>query len=203
MRVSRFFITFAAMEKKELRAYIRKVKQRQQQDMLARQSALLCDRLLRHPRIVAAATVLLYWPLPDEVDTWALIRSLCAQGKRVLLPKVISDTAMTLHPYDGDGAMAIGPFGILEPCTPPIALAELQAITLPDDGNGKGNKAVAIVPGMAFDRQGHRLGRGKGYYDRLLQQLPHLYTIGLCFSFQLVDGVPAEATDIAMDEVVC
>lgn len=62
---------------------------------------------------------------------------------------------------------------------------------------------VAIVPGMAFDREGHRLGRGKGYYDRFLAQLPHIYKIGICFPFQLVDKVPADVHDILMDEVIC
>ena len=55
---------------------------------------------------------------------------------------------------------------------------------------------------MAFDRQGHRLGRGKGYYDRFLSRVPNIYKIGVCFPFQLVDSVPFEDTDILMDEVV-
>ena len=62
---------------------------------------------------------------------------------------------------------------------------------------------LAIVPGMAFDPQGHRLGRGRGYYDRFLPLIPQAYKIGLCFPFQLVGNVPTEPTDIAMDEVVC
>jgi 5-formyltetrahydrofolate cyclo-ligase len=61
---------------------------------------------------------------------------------------------------------------------------------------------VAVVPGMVFDAQGHRLGRGKGYYDRFLAKLPGVYKIGLCFSWQMVDEVPSEANDITMDEVM-
>ena len=61
---------------------------------------------------------------------------------------------------------------------------------------------VAIIPGMAFDAEGHRLGRGKGYYDRFLSRVPHLYKIGLCFSWQLVDHVPYDEHDIKMDEVI-
>ena len=55
---------------------------------------------------------------------------------------------------------------------------------------------------MAFDACGHRLGRGKGYYDRLLPRLSHCYKIGICFDFQKVPSVPTEPTDIAMDEVL-
>ena len=61
----------------------------------------------------------------------------------------------------------------------------------------------AIIPGMAFDAQGHRLGRGRGYYDRFLAQAADVYKLGLCFPFQLVEAVPCEATDVAMDRVEC
>jgi 5-formyltetrahydrofolate cyclo-ligase len=61
---------------------------------------------------------------------------------------------------------------------------------------------VAIVPGMAFDTEGHRLSRGKGYYDRFLSHVPYLYKIGLCFSWQIVDCVPCDEHDIVMDEII-
>ena len=61
---------------------------------------------------------------------------------------------------------------------------------------------VAIIPGMSFDNDGNRLGRGKGYYDRLLAKIPQTYKIGMCFDFQKVEEVPTEETDIRMDEVL-
>ena len=61
---------------------------------------------------------------------------------------------------------------------------------------------LIIVPGVGFDRQGNRLGRGKGYYDRLLPRIPSAYKIGICFPFQLVEEIPAEPFDIRMDEIV-
>ena len=61
---------------------------------------------------------------------------------------------------------------------------------------------VAIIPGMAFDAGGNRLGRGKGYYDRLLARIPDVYKIGICFDFQKVESVPADINDIKMDEVI-
>jgi 5-formyltetrahydrofolate cyclo-ligase len=61
---------------------------------------------------------------------------------------------------------------------------------------------VAIVPGMAFDKAGHRLGRGKGFYDRLLPRLTQAHKIGVCFPFQYLDEIPCEEHDVVMDEVI-
>ena len=61
---------------------------------------------------------------------------------------------------------------------------------------------LAVVPGMAFDIQNNRLGRGKGYYDRMLPKLVNAYKIGVCFSFQRLPGIPAEGNDVKMDEVI-
>ena len=58
------------------------------------------------------------------------------------------------------------------------------------------------VPGVAFDRNGNRLGRGKGYYDRLLPRIPQAYKVGICFKFQIVEEIPAEPFDIRMDEII-
>lgn len=61
---------------------------------------------------------------------------------------------------------------------------------------------VALIPGMAFTQDGKRLGRGKGYYDRLLAQMPSVYKIGICFPFQLLKDIPTDENDILMDEVI-
>ena len=61
---------------------------------------------------------------------------------------------------------------------------------------------LVIVPGVAFDRDGNRLGRGKGYYDRLLPRIPSAYKVGICFPFQIIEEVPAEPFDIRMDEII-
>ena len=146
-------------------------------------------KLSRHPRLADAHTVLLYSALPDEVQTLPLLNRLSAEGKTVLLPRVVSDTDMELRRYTGPNDLEPGAFGIMEPTGELFTDYDLID--------------VAIVPGMAFDREGHRLGRGKGYYDRFLARLPHIYKIGVCFPFQLVDQVPTDAHDILMDEVIC
>jgi 5-formyltetrahydrofolate cyclo-ligase len=97
---------------------------------------------------------------------------------------------MTIHEYLGpDSLLPSEPYGILEPTTPELSIINCQL-------------SIVIVPGMAFDKQGHRLGRGKGYYDRFLSRVPNIYKIGVCFPFQLVESVPSEETDILMDEVI-
>ena len=126
--------------------------------------------------------------LPDEVPTQSLLDHLVAAGKTVLLPRVVNDTDMELRHYTGRHDLQPGAYGIMEPVGRPFT--EYKQID------------VAIIPGMAFDREGHRLGRGKGYYDRFLSRVPNIYKIGLCFSWQLVDSVPTDEHDIRMDETV-
>ena len=141
---------------------------------------------MAHPRWQEARTVLLYHSLPDEPDTHAFVRQ-WAGKKRILLPVVVGDD-LELRVYTDDGSLRTGAFHIAEPTGK--AFTDYAAIDL------------AIVPGVAFDREGNRLGRGKGYYDRLLPRLK-AYKIGLCFPFQLVESIPAEAHDVRMDEIIC
>ena len=132
--------------------------------------------------------ILLYSALPDEVPTQALMDELVEQGKTVLLPRVISETEMELRRYTGPQDLQEGAYGIMEPTGE--LFTDYKTI------------GVAIIPGMAFDTEGHRLGRGKGYYDRFLSRVPYIYKIGLCFSWQIVDSVPCDDYDIKMDEVI-
>ncbi len=81
---------------------------------------------------------------------------------------------------------AVGDFNILEPQNEPYT----------------GDYDLIVVPGVAFDRKGNRIGRGRGYYDRFLCKHLNVKRIGICFDFQLVDEVPTEPNDIRMDEVI-
>lgn len=177
------------MDKNQLRQYIRNEKRQHSQCELEALSLSVCRSLLADERLSAAHSVLLYHPLPDEVDVRMVIDTLYAKDIEVYLPKVVSDTEMTLHRYEGPASLQKGSFGILEPQTP--ACEPLPMID------------VAVIPGMAFDAAGHRLGRGKGYYDRFLHSIPYLYKIGVCYPFQLVDNVPTDENDVKMDAVVC
>ena len=172
------------MNKTELRKLIRAQKREVTAQQLAQFSASVCRQLLASSRWKAAQTVLLYASLPDEVDTSVLLIDALKAEKRALLPVVKGDV-LELKTYHE--VTETGSFGIQEPVGE--AFFNYDEIDL------------AIIPGMAFDVNGHRLGRGKGYYDRLLP-LISAYKIGLCFPFQLVDEVPFEPHDQIVNEVI-
>ena len=173
------------MLKNELRHYIKQQKRQFTSQQLAQLSLPVLDRL--RPLLRDAKVVLAYYSLPDEVDTHVLIDELVAEGKTVLLPKVLDDTTMELRRYTGQQDLSEGAYHIMEPVGMPFT--DLSKID------------VALIPGIAFDAQGHRLGRGKGYYDRFLS-LVNTQTIGLCFDFQKVAEVPVDAHDRVVDRVV-
>lgn len=176
------------MLKQELREEIRRRKRQFSESQLKAFSVAIIQRLLAHPRIMEAKTILLYDSLGDEVDTHDALETLRLQGKTILLPKVISDGEMEVRRYEGPGSLRKGPFGILEPAGEPFT--QLGTID------------IAVIPGMGFDHLGNRLGRGKGYYDRFLAQIPKVYKLGICFDFQKVDTLPTGRYDIRMNEIL-
>lgn len=180
--------------KNALRKQIRTLKRTFCQEQLELFSAEICSKLLSDSAIADAKVVLAYYALPDEVSMKQLICSLVDAGKLVLLPEVVSETDMVLREYHSDSDLKVGAYGILEPTGKVFSKYELIDL--------------ALVPGMAFDKDGHRLGRGKGYYDRFFSKIQkkagHVpYSIGVCFPFQLVDSVPTDKHDFAVDRVVC
>lgn len=150
------------------------------------QSVEILAALEAHPAFRAANTVLLYHSLDDEVDTHAFIRK-WSSSKQILLPVVIGDE-LELRIYTGAEDMEISHYGIEEPVGE--AFTDYDSIDF------------IAVPGVAFDQKGNRLGRGKGYYDRLLPHIPSAYKAGICFPFQLVEEVPAESYDVRMDIII-
>ena len=173
------------MLKSELRQQIRILKRQFTPQQLGELSLAVVARL--RPRLAAARVVMAYYSLPDEVCTHQLLDELTAAGKTVLLPRVLDDGRMELRRYTGPADLQEGAFHIMEPVGEPFT--DLRRID------------VALIPGMAFDAQGRRLGRGKGYYDRFLRQLS-CRRIGVYFDFQKVAEVPVGELDIPVDEVI-
>ena len=173
--------------KKEIRAWIRQRKNAFTAVELLEKSRAVMKKVCTHPKILAAHTVMMFASLPDEVNSIETLEWLRHADKQVLLPIVVSDTEMRLKIYNGPASLREGSFHILEPTGDNYEECE------PID--------VAIVPGMAFDHHGHRLGRGKGYYDRFLSRV-QTYKIGVCFDFQLLEEVPCNPHDITMNEVI-
>ncbi len=182
--VSYFCHKFYPMDKKELRAYIKGLKKQHTKEQLLEQSEKILAKLEQHPDFIQAEKVMLYSALPDEVQTQAFLEKWHLK-KTIILPTVVGDDIIPVE-YGKDTAFAVGDFNILEPQNEPYT----------------GDFDLIVVPGVAFDRQGNRLGRGKGYYDRFLCQHMEVKRIGICFDFQCVDAIPTEPFDIRMDEII-
>jgi len=176
------------MTKEELRKEIKTEKAKYTPMELYIMSTEVIGRLLDNAHFNAAECVLLYYSLPDEVDTHDLIETLWECGVKVCLPRVVAGGGLEVCLCQSAGELSAGAYGIMEPTGE--ALEDLSCID------------VAIVPGFAFDAEGHRLGRGGGYYDRLLSTMEGIYKIGVGFDFQRRGTIPYEASDISVDAVV-
>jgi 5-formyltetrahydrofolate cyclo-ligase len=175
------------MLKQELRREVRLRKRQYTKEQLSVMSATIIRKLVADSHFVSAQTILMYFSLDDEVYTHQLVNDMAGE-KKILLPSVIDEENLALHVYRQADDLREGAFHIMEPTG--------ELFTRYEDID------VAVIPGMAFDRQGNRMGRGKGYYDRILAKIPNAYKIGICFEFQLFDEIPTDGYDITMDRVI-
>lgn len=139
-----------------------------------------------------AAAVILYGAKDHEVQTEVILADALASGRRVLFPRVVPQRSeLSLVPISDASELRPGAFGLLEPTGSEIVrVNEL-------------GRALICVPGVAFGRAGERLGRGGGFYDRLLAcAAPQVIAAGLAYSFQLLDSLPESATDRRVDLIV-
>lgn len=151
----------------------------------------LDDRLGLDPAWRRARWIALFVARADEISTAPLLERACA-GSRLVLPRVGLDRALEFCPVADLDALSSGAFGILEP--PPAA----PAVRLDE-------RDLVVLPGLAFDREGGRLGRGGGYYDRALARPLDLrrrpFLVGVGHWFQLIDRVPMTSLDVRVDLV--
>lgn len=152
-------------------------------------SGAIMRQLEQHPRFQQAQVVLLYASLPDEVSTMSFIERWSAT-KQILLPVVVGDV-LQLRRYTATACLQTGSFGIPEPTRTP-EFTDYASIDL------------AIIPGVAFTPGGQRLGRGRGYYDRLLEHplFANVYKLGICFPCQMFPELPCSPHDVNMDAVI-
>ncbi len=173
-------------QKQQLRSEIALQKKSYSPELLLSHSTQIIRKLESLPLFREASCIALYHALPDEVQTTELIEKWHLH-KTILLP-VIEGENIRFFPYQGKEHQQNGPYGISEPCRdgacPPIASIDL-----------------VVVPGIAFDKNLNRMGRGKGYYDRFLTNLT-AQKIGLCFDFQLLDTIPTQPFDKKMDLII-
>lgn len=173
------------MEKKFLRKQIALVKKSYSKSQLIELSSPIINKILNNPKFLSAKYILLYHSLSDEVYTHDLVNK-CLSNKTVLLPIVNNDT-LQIREYKSINDTVIGSYGIVEPLG-----KEFTDYSLID---------LVIVPGVAFDKNRNRLGRGKGFYDKFLSTVS-CYKIGICFPFQILDSIPTDCHDIKMDEII-
>jgi 5-formyltetrahydrofolate cyclo-ligase len=144
----------------------------------------LRDALLSLPEAQMAGTVAAYISVGTEPETRGLVYALWKRGTYVLLPLLLSDNDLDWASYEGPDSLSAGPRGLLQPTEPPRGPA---AVTSAD---------LVIVPALAVDRGGHRLGRGGGSYDRALARVgAAVPTIALIYDGELLDKVPAGRRD--------
>lgn len=174
-------------EKSILRKEIAARKKQFSSEQLNSWSEQIMEKLSTADLFQQARCIAIYHALPQEVQTAVFIEK-WYQQKKLALPLVQGDDLLFL-PYTGKDSIQKGSFGILEP------------IVTKDSESVESEIDLIVVPGVAFDRQHNRMGRGRGFYDRLLSTL-HVPTIGICFDFQLLAEIPTEPFDKKMDLII-
>ncbi len=158
----------------------------------AARSRAICAKILGSPAFSGASTLMLYMPMRSEVDVIAVALEAFRVGKTVCLPRVEPGretmNAIATKTFDNDS---------MRP--------DAMGVRSPEAGQRIPDSAIdlVIVPGVAFDMTGRRLGRGGGFYDRFLAQLPaHTLTIGVCFDWQIAAAVPYDQLDMPVQAVI-
>jgi 5-formyltetrahydrofolate cyclo-ligase len=192
------------MDKQEIRKEIKTLCS-QNKIFLAQKSTEICKKILTSLQYNAATSIFAYMALPDEVDLTPVIQDALENGKTVAVPKIISQSENIIKFFYLEKTKnlteqtATGTYNILEPDESlPARLDPAQ-------------KTLILVPGRAFTKEGDRLGRGKGYYDRFLGDVllngnrkdiaAYVILAGVCFDFQIKKSLPIDDRDIKMDLV--
>jgi 5-formyltetrahydrofolate cyclo-ligase len=134
-----------------------------------------------------ASVIYGYLPYNQEVRTTAILAQALRDGKRVAVPKVYGDTMRFIY-LDDLSKVETGYSGIPEP--------------VEDGPVAENENALVLMPGLAFDKNGNRMGYGGGFYDKFLAEEPNHPTVALCYGFQMVDTIPSEEYDIPVDYVL-
>lgn len=176
------------MTKEELRKEIRARIGEMTDNEKEAASVSICKQIIATPEWQKAGCVLLYAALQDEVNLCLLLKDAEKNGKRVYLP-VVAGNEMKLKLYESKYGLRRGEFNILEPAADAHELECMDELDL------------AIIPGRAFTADGMRLGRGRGYYDRILPSIS-CAKWGVAFGSQLVAELPSDPWDVRLDRVV-
>lgn len=181
------------MKKSKLRDLIKHKLMAQSEEKRRKKSWLIKEELFCLEEFKRAKVVMFYVSTDGEVDTALMIDETLKMGKKVVVPLILMKEKKLVASLilDRTKELRPGPYGILQPIacvSRPISLKDIDLV---------------VAPGIAFDKKGNRLGRGKGYYDKFLSEIPQgIPLIGLAFDFQLVDRLPRLAHDLPVDKVI-
>lgn len=173
--------------KNALRKQMREKRQALSPALHAEKSTMIRQRLEKEAAFNQAKSVLIYLSTPEEVDTHGVVKDLLTKGITVYAPRVKKDE-LILCKIDSWEALEPSAMGILE-ARGDVPETRVQNVDL------------ILVPGIAFDEHGHRIGYGKGYYDKLLKTVRG-YKVGLAFSEQVISEIPSEAHDVPLDLII-
>lgn len=175
------------MDKTELRREIRARKRAMTEEEIETRSAKLAQLFFASEAYQNAKTIYGYLPYNQEVRTVPMLERALKDGKKVAVPKVYGDEMKFLY-LDDLNAVAKGYAGIPEP--------------IADEPVAQDKTALVLMPGLAFDPQGHRIGYGGGFYDKFLAAEPNHPTLALCYEFQMLPNLDVEDHDIPVDTVL-
>ena len=207
------------MEKAEIRREIIKKRMSMSTDEVSQLSLKICDRILMSDEYKASDIVLAYMSIRNEVDPGRVINRAVSDGKRVYIPKVYPKRHMEFYLYDGD--FSEGSFGIREPKKTDEEMRFDKERMDAENPLDSLHKILILVPGVAFDETGNRLGYGGGYYDTYLSGLRgfcdsaendvchvsqnasnNVTAFGLAYSFQVLREIPVGRYDVKLDRVM-
>lgn len=178
--------------KEQIRKRIIKDRNQMISEEVAQKSSQIAQKVLKTPEYEEADNVLLYADYRHEVMTREIFDDAVLRKKKVFFPKSKDDGTMEFYQVVSVKQLENGYKGIKEPIADERYLYRFQ----------KQEDTLIIVPGVAFDMQGYRVGYGKGFYDRFLKDKRQMTAIGLCFANQIVEEIPHDLHDIRMDKVV-
>ena len=175
------------MDKKELRRKIREKKRAMTEEQIESASCALGEKFAQCDVYKNARTIYGYLPYNQEVRTVPMLERAMREGKRVAVPKVYGEEMKFIY-MDDLSKVEAGYANIPEP--------------IADGPVAEDPTALVLMPGLAFDEKGNRMGYGGGFYDKFLAQEPEHPTVALCYAFQMVENIPTEAYDIPVDCVL-
>ncbi len=175
------------MDKATLRHEIREMKRAMTEEEIESRSARLGELFIQSQPYRDAKTIYGYLPYNQEVRTIPMLEQALRDGKKVAVPKVYGDTMKFIYLEDLS-QVEKGYAGIPEPIV--------------DEPMAEDTSALVLMPGLAFTKNGDRMGYGGGFYDRFLADEPNHPTLALCYDFQIVENLPTEEYDIPVDSVL-